>query len=825
MGAGKTSLVNTLNKYIQNPTDNPESVLSEDNEDLIETKVLQIYDDITLKNMRLCVKVEENMHPKLVSFREAVEGYLDPRNSKRQSLKIMDLGGHTQYYSCASLFVAGNAVFNICINTKKLESTKVEDLYFACVGSYIEIILQSAYNAGIHPKIVLMATQGEDAGKYTAAYKKLLSMATKHLASQPMPVYLLDEVIITSSKEATKESLEDAYAKITALVTDEAVRKDKGAAIPRSWWKLLEAIRESPMVTIEQVKKKWSEIKEQPDGHDSLSSDDMNSLQALKRVLEHMNEQKKQKAAETLKKKKEISAEAKKDHQDDKIASTKTRTDQKSHVEPGKKEAIATLPEDEEMGEEEDNILSFLAAVGEILFYKKNPKLKNFVVTQPMALVNSLRTIINHTTVDKFSGVANATKKKNLLNKGLISFKDFETLHEADSSRSFTAKETASFLTELGLACPLQGNQGDLLLVPCLIENGQEKKALESKKEMEQSEESMAIRYSFDRTNSSIDVYFKILRVLTRGFVWGERGGDIRFAFSQKIEDRELGMVGCIEGELKWHTEGIQEPHNFRFLISEFEEEESPGMRYAMLRSIQVHIQGPENQMEAVHEILMKMDTMFSMDLNIPVMRSLACKPCQKEGSAGSFDLSDKMLLDQPDIRRCSEEKHKVDPKVAKVMEGNTERKPFQLEALMEKEKEALGLETFQNSEIREKIVNNTLPHGEQIWIYHDRSTDPLNLVAATNKYSHCVVYVGPTIEEGNIVHYVVHVKITMGVSKATIAKEDIMDVIKPNQLVFLGHRLERFQFAGNMRDKIVDRALACVDPAKPAIVFDYDHK
>ena len=95
-GAGKTSLVNTLTSYIKNPTENPESVLTEDNEDLIETKVLQIYDDITLKNKKLSVTVDESSNPKLVSFRKAVEEVLDPNNSKRQSLKIMDLGGHTQ---------------------------------------------------------------------------------------------------------------------------------------------------------------------------------------------------------------------------------------------------------------------------------------------------------------------------------------------------------------------------------------------------------------------------------------------------------------------------------------------------------------------------------------------------------------------------------------------------------------------------------------------------------------------------------------------------------------------------------------------------------
>ena len=177
-------------------------------------------------------------------------------------------------------------------------------------------------------------------------------------------------------------------------------------------------------------------------------------------------------------------------------------------------------------------------------------------------------------------------------------------------------------------------------------------------------------------------------------------------------------MVGSVEGVLRWHIDGIQEPHNFKFFISEHENEEGPGKRYATQRSIQVHIQGPENQMQAVHEILMKMDTMFSMDLTIPVRRSLACKPCQKEGKPGHFLLTDNMLLDQPDIEQCSEENHMVDSKVAKVMEGNIERKPFQLKVLMKKEKEALGLQTINDSMIKEKIVNGTVPRREQIWTF-----------------------------------------------------------------------------------------------------------
>merc|ERR1712037_149126 len=48
---------------------------------------------------------------------------------------------------------------------------------------------------------------------------------------------------------------------------------------------------------------------------------------------------------------------------------------------------------------------------------------------------------------------------------------------------------------------------------------------------------------------------------------------------------------------------------------------------------------------------------------------------------------------------------------------------------------------------------------------------------------------------------------------------------IKPNQMVFLGHKIEGCQFAANVREKIAERAKKCTDPQKPSILFDYDHR
>ena len=89
------------------------------------------------------------------------------------------------------------------------------------------------------------------------------------------------------------------------------------------------------------------------------------------------------------------------------------------------------------------------------------------------------------------------------------------------------------------------------------------------------------------------------------------------------------------------------------------------------------------------------------------------------------------------------------------------------------------------------------------------------------------MVYVG----EKDGVHEVVHVYkawsavLRFGLIKGTIKRMDIEEVIKPNQLVFLGHKIEGCQFAGNVLEKIAERAKKCTDPTKDKILFDYDHR
>ena len=90
---------------------------------------------------------------------------------------------------------------------------------------------------------------------------------------------------------------------------------------------------------------------------------------------------------------------------------------------------------------------------------------------------------------------------------------------------------------------------------------------------------------------------------------------------------------------------------------------------------------------------------------------------------------------------RCSRLKHSVDTSLVEMMEKCHEPEPFRLKSLMEMKKESLGLEAFNNSEIKKKMLMGDLDQGEQIWVYHDAVTNPWNLVARTNLYTRVFLY------------------------------------------------------------------------------------
>ena len=64
---------------------------------------------------------------------------------------------------------------------------------------------------------------------------------------------------------------------------------------------------------------------------------------------------------------------------------------------------------------------------------------------------------------------------------------------------------------------------------------------------------------------------------------------------------------------------------------------------------------------------------------------------------------------------------------------------------------------------------------------------------------------------------------ITRGLMKAKIRRQDVLEVIKPRDHVFLGHQIPDCQVSANLREEIVRRAVKCTE--KPSLVFDYHYR
>ena len=92
---GKTSLVNTFKSYVESPSKEPTSKLTKPNDDLIETQVLEVYDNLQLKQEKM-FKVEianVSSNPALVKLEEEqVDAAKDGSQKEGLQLKVVDMG-------------------------------------------------------------------------------------------------------------------------------------------------------------------------------------------------------------------------------------------------------------------------------------------------------------------------------------------------------------------------------------------------------------------------------------------------------------------------------------------------------------------------------------------------------------------------------------------------------------------------------------------------------------------------------------------------------------------------------------------------------------
>ena len=753
--------------------------------------------------------------------------------------------------------MASTGLFLVCFDSSNLKLEQMKKDYYSRVGTYLDLVDQTAAVAGIKPKIMLVATKVENPEEHQESIDKVLSLAKDQLTSRNSASFLVDGVLKTSSKDANKKAFEDMYGMVFCLCTSEELRSKPQEAIPTFWFRLLAALKEMSHsdTTVDEVIAMLEKIEAEQSGPSNIPREVLESLKKLRDVVifltkindsNNSNKGEESKAAQSQPTAQPSSESSKLTSETTEVAIDLESGEASApgdNNEPIVPKSTARTDEEKQKREKIVTVIEYLKGLGELLFYPDNPDLCEIVITRPMDLVRSLRTVISHKAVDAFKKAEFQNQKLELLQKGLLSYEDFRTIYNREPDRAFTEEQVWKFLIQLGLGCSLQENKEEkLILVPSLINDSMETKFKKKRLELEGHEACVSIQYNFDQLGQNVGIFQRFLKIFTESMILGEKGGEILMSYSQKIEKKTLGNVGGVLGVMKWHIKGITEPETFEFLLSEHEstlpspdldEDESNSECYAIHKGIRISLKPTKGQIHgAMFEIFSLLDSKFMLNLQ-GVQRCLLCRECTFEGNYGSFPLTEGIQLQSTNGLCRPPLEHYIEKNLAEMMQRAQQPEPFKLESLMEEKKEDLGLEVFEESDIKKKMLNGDLAKGSQVWIYHDDVINP-NLVARLNRYSHVVVYVGPRKDRngervldrnGEEIHDVVHVAKSnwRGLVVAGISKVDIKSVIKANDMVFLGHKLKACQFAGNVREKIAERAIACAE--KPKLLFAYDHR
>ena len=530
----------------------------------------------------------------------------------------------------------------------------------------MDLIWQTTTKEKIQPKIALVATKVEKSRPLEENFAHVLDLAKFHVGSvlSENGILLLDEVLKTSSAEVTEDVLRNFHRIVATLCFHTSLRMKPNELRPLSWHKFLEFLQKLPAVSLQDARQQWLTIKNEVGQTKDISEEDLQGMEKLKVFLEQIvqkeNEETTDEAAAVderekterleptvveekrdgskedterpLPEKMESSNESFLGEKEKQRVTAATQRGFKGTLKANTKTAnkVRREIETDEVMKEMSTILTYFVNEGEVLWYKEREDLCNILITRPMDLIRSLRTIITHKAAKRFQGVKFEQRKRDIDEIGLVSFSDFEKIY---SSQAFRTDKIWDFIAQLGLGIPVQRSKEEkLMMIPCLINDSMEAEVNEIEREFCEDEEALCLQYLFDRNSSTIGLYQKFLEVFTHTFLWRENGGDFSMAFSQKVESKRLGCVGGVHGTLRWITTGIQQAEVFTFLILEYEtaigceDSEDTPKPFSRDRGVRIFLKPKKGKITgAVFEIFRRIDKEFSPYLT-DVHRSLSCK-------------------------------------------------------------------------------------------------------------------------------------------------------------------------------------------------------
>ena len=85
-------------------------------------------------------------------------GFLDPPTAHSY------IQGISKLLPC-TLFLASTGLFLLCFDTSSLHLDLMENEYYSKLGTYLDLVIQTAALAGIKPKMMLVGTKAKDLDK------------------------------------------------------------------------------------------------------------------------------------------------------------------------------------------------------------------------------------------------------------------------------------------------------------------------------------------------------------------------------------------------------------------------------------------------------------------------------------------------------------------------------------------------------------------------------------------------------------------------------------------------------------------------------------
>ena len=232
-------------------------------------------------------------------------------------------------------------------------------------------------------------------------------MARGHLSSllPQISAFLVDKVLLTSVKHVTSEILQELYRTLFALSTDKQLYDSAPRIAPANWFRLIERAQK---VKVSMTVDEFVELyREEMDDHirpQNVSPQLIERLVKLADIVKSMTVWRAPTRQNFT-----TSPEAVKDLGGDVLTAseapeTEKQKDVKVQVEAearllfkGEKDKLTSQDTDKDTDTEKPKtILKYFAMCKDILWFHEREGIKDKVVTRPMALIESMRTLINH---------------------------------------------------------------------------------------------------------------------------------------------------------------------------------------------------------------------------------------------------------------------------------------------------------------------------------------------------------------------------------------------------------------------------------------------